>query len=82
MLPPGDLARRTQDDLDALETALEAVVGGAQRLLRVDAHMAGQVDAGEQQVADLVDALGGVGVGGEGLGALVELLADLVGDAL
>ena len=49
----GLLAARGQRPLDRGEAALEFLVGGAQRGLRIDVEMAGEIDHGEQQVADL-----------------------------
>jgi hypothetical protein len=52
------------------------VVGGAQRSLRIDVEMAGEVDHGKQQVADLGRRL--TAPAGRDLGFdLVALLADL-----
>ena len=69
-----------QPALDLGEATFEALIGGAQGLFGVHAHMTGQIDAGKQQIADLMDALGLIGVLGQGLATLGEFFLDLVED--
>ncbi len=64
------------------EAVLEAMVGRAQGLLRIHPQVARQIHAGEQQITDLVDPLGGVHMGRQGLPALVQLLPDLIEDPI
>ena len=63
--------------LDAPETVAELLGRGAQRGLRLDAVVPGQVRHDQQQVADLLALL----LGGRGRGQLGQLLLDLVEDA-
>src|SRR5215208_1067500 len=56
----------------ALDATAEAVGGGAQRQLGVDLGLAGHVDGGEQQIADLVEEP----VAAVGAGDLVGLVTD------
>ena len=62
--------------LDGLEAAAELGRRGPRRQLGVDADVAGDVDDGEQQVAELVGDLAGVAAG-DGLAQLGQLLVDL-----
>ena len=72
----GRLPSRGQRLLDRGEAPREFLVGRAQRRLRVGIEMAGQVDHGKQQIADLGRGL--VAVAGSDLGFdLVAFLADL-----
>jgi hypothetical protein len=50
----GRFSGRGQRLFDVAEAALELFVGGAQRGFRVGAEMAGQVDDGKQEIADLL----------------------------
>src|SRR6266436_3610575 len=50
----GRFSGRGQRLLDVAEAALELFVCGAQRSLRIGAEMAGEVDGGEQEIADLL----------------------------
>jgi hypothetical protein len=69
-----------QPALDLGETLLEALIGGAQRLFCIHTHMSGQIDAGEQQITDLMDTFGRIGVLGQGRATLGEFFLDLVED--
>jgi hypothetical protein len=53
------------------------VIGGLQRLLRVNAQMTGQVDTGKEQIPQFVDPLGGIKMGSGGLLTFGQLLAHL-----
>src|SRR5262249_52765846 len=62
--------------LEVGEAAAEALGGGAQGALGVEAQLAGQVDGGEEDVAQLALDVGLV-AGGERVVQLVQLLVDL-----
>src|SRR3954469_21446879 len=67
--------------LEVGEAAAEAVGGGAQGALGVEAQLAGQVHGGEEDVAQLALDLGLV-TGGQGVIQLAQLLVDLAAWAL
>ena len=54
-------ARRRGKCLDIAKPAFEFGVGAAQRGFRIGAEFAGQIDAGEQQIAEFVFEPFGVG---------------------
>ena len=66
--------------LDAAKAALELGVALAQGAFRVEARVARQIDAGEQQIADLIHDAVSIRAGVEFNAQRANLLVDLVDD--
>jgi len=65
-----------RERLDRFEPAPELVSGNTKRCLRLDVQVTGNVDDGEQEVAELVvDAI--TISSGDGIGQLTGLFSDL-----